>query len=190
MDFMGKRMILQAGIYDKPSLVVSPDGMLVAMSCMDGQIRLADTKSGTVYETIHLPCSARIYLEFSPDSKYLIMQGDDYTVKVWGISEREYLGYFKANQAILYSIIIPGTDRMALVDYYTLYLLDASEYSRIAQVPDGAIYIPDNESLIMTRNENAYRCYYKSVDKLLEELQRQYPGDSLTTEEKIQYNID
>lgn len=190
MDFMGKRMILQAGIYDQPSLVVSPDGTLVAMSCMDGQIRLADTKSGTVYETIHLPCFARIYLEFSPDSKYLIMQGDDYMVKVWGISEREYLGYFKANQAILYSIIIPGTDRMALVDYYTLYLLDASEYSRIAQVPDGAIYIPDNESLIMTRNENAYRCYYKSVDKLLEELQRQYPGDSLTTEEKIQYNID
>lgn len=190
MDFMGKRMIQLAGLYDLPSLVVSPDGTLVAMSCMDGQIRIADTKSGTVYETIPLPCSSRIYLEFSPDNKYLIMQGDDYMVKVWGISEREYLGYFQANQSIRYSIIAPGTDRMALVDFYTLYLLDTKEYSRIAQVPDGAIYIPDNESLIMTNKEKVYRCYYKNVDKLFEELERQYPGDSLTTEEKIQYNID
>ena len=190
LDFTGKRMMRFAASDDSESLVVSPDGTLVAVSCLDGMIRIADTKSGTVYEEIPLACTDRIYLEFSSDNKYLIMQGDDFVVKVWGISERKYLGYFQAHQAIKYSIIVPGADRIALVDFYALYLMDTTEYSRIAQITDGAVYIPDNESIIMTNREKVFRCYYKNVDMLLEELQRQYPGDSLTTEEKKKYNID
>ncbi len=189
-DFNGKRMMQLADIFGKQSVKVSSDGKLIAMGCMDGKVRIADTKSGDIYEEIPLACSDRLYLEFSPDDKYLIMQGDDYMVKVWGISEREYQAYFPAFQELKYSVMVPGSERIALVDYYMLYLMDTSEHSRIAEIYDGAVYIPDNNSIIMTHNENVYRCYYKNVDMLLEELQRQYPGDSLTTEEKIQYNID
>ena len=74
------------------SLAVSPDGRLVALSALDGQVRLFDPAKGELIESLHGHLNGVFGIAFSPDGRRLISaSGGREAVKLWDVGTRQEL---------------------------------------------------------------------------------------------------
>ncbi|MCX6922139.1 MAG: hypothetical protein NT154_02800, partial [Verrucomicrobia bacterium] len=74
------------------SLAVSPDGGLVALSTLDGQVRLFDPAVGELIESLHGHLNGVFGIAFSPDGRRLISaSGGRESVKLWDTGTRQEL---------------------------------------------------------------------------------------------------
>lgn len=80
------------------SLAFSPDGKLLAAACMDGKLRLFDGRTGEL-KKVWDDDSGRWWVVFSPDSKTLVSQSSDKTVKVWDVEKAKVLRTLQGNKA-------------------------------------------------------------------------------------------
>ncbi|MBI3423092.1 MAG: AAA-like domain-containing protein [Acidobacteria bacterium] len=76
--------------------VFSPDQKLVATGGMDTLVRLWDTASGKLRQTLRGHVSIVKGLAFSPDGKLLVSGGDDLTLRLWEVATGHELGQFKS----------------------------------------------------------------------------------------------
>ncbi len=83
---------------DKPLLcaVFSPDQQLVVTSGMDSLVRLWDTASGKLLQTLDRHTSLVKGLAFSADGKLLVSGGDDSLFQLWETATGRALGQFKS----------------------------------------------------------------------------------------------
>jgi WD40 repeat protein len=79
------------------SLAFSPDGKLLAAACMDGKLRLFDGRTGEL-KKVWDDDSGRWWVVFSPDSKTLVSQSRDKTVKVWDVEKAKVLRTLQGNK--------------------------------------------------------------------------------------------
>lgn len=186
----GEHLMQLSEVFSQDYLTVSPDGRFVAMCCMDDVVRIMDVNANKVFAEVNIPSSNRVMLKFTEDSERLIMQGDDLRVKIWGLREGDFLGYFDAVFQLKYLTNAPGNGEMAVFDDYGMYLLETEGYKCKAYVPYCIAYISDNRSFIQYNSGRVTRCYYKDVDALLTELENQFPGQSLSKEERDRYNVN
>jgi len=170
---------------------LSPDGSYLAMACSDGYVRLVDLSTLQTMQQIPLASHRDFYMEFTSDANILILQGDDRVIRIWDIAGQKYLNTFEVGGFELrYLIEDPEKGRIALCTGYGLSLLDTGTYAKVADVPEGVLYMPEEGCFIQQYRNLMFRTYYKDSAELLSELERQFPGESLSDQEKAVYNID
>ena len=178
-----------ADAYTLQYLAVSPDGKIAAMCCMDGMLRLVNVSDGSTVDEIPFNAKLHCSLYFTDDSKVLIMQGDDLVVKIRDIKGKTFLNSFDASYE-LKKPIQAGDGYIALSDVLNMYLLDTEHYGICATVLYGAVYIPSDKTFILSNAGHLYSVPHKDYKALKEEAYKQFPGASLTDEEKVRYNLE
>ncbi|MBP5151470.1 MAG: PQQ-binding-like beta-propeller repeat protein [Lachnospiraceae bacterium] len=176
-------------VYSLYFAAISHDGKNLAMCCSDGNLRIIDTKTGETVD--EMPFNARLQcgLYFTPDDERLILQGDDYMVRIRDIAKNEYLGFVDC----LYKIDRPVFDSegfTAVTDSGYLYLLKTDGYGMCAKIEGGECFFEDDGTILLSDGTRLYRTYYKDYTELMEEAKLQFPGAELSEEKKVKYNIN
>lgn len=190
-DFSDAGLHQVADSFREQGIVLSPGGEYLLMTCSDGYARLVDTASREVVQRIPFFAWDEAYLAFTSDGKRLILQGDDRAVRIWDIETQSEMNSFDDGSGLVIGIIdSPETGHLAICYGAGILLLETSSYTRIAEIPGGIVYLPEEGSMLLQASNHIYRCCYKDVAQLLEELEVQFPGETLTDEERAIYNID
>jgi WD40 repeat protein len=73
------------------ALAFSPDGRVLAVSCMDDVIRLLEVATGNLLGTLTGHKQAVLSVVFSPDGKTLATASDDSTLRLWNVATQQEL---------------------------------------------------------------------------------------------------
>ena len=171
-----------------PYLTCDFRGKYAAMACEDGYVRVFEFMTGRVLYTIPMQVKRTCFLGFTKDSEHIILQGDDYRVRIYRISDGICRNSFDAPAPVSY--LIEDGERIALCDNFKLNLLDAETFGRLAFVPDGITYLASSKTFILVDGTRAWATQYKDYNELLAEAKRQFPGAKLSEEKRMAYNIE
>ncbi|MBO4653259.1 MAG: TIR domain-containing protein [Lachnospiraceae bacterium] len=169
-------------------LACDASGKYIAMACADGNVRILSFASGETLYTIPLSVQSVCFLGFTSDAGHIVMQGDDYIVRVYNLADGSCVNSFDVPMRVSY--MIEDGDRIAVCDNYTVSLVDASSFGRLAYVEDAVTYLASDKTFILVDGRNAWAAKYKDYKALLQEAKKQFPGSSLSEEKKVTYNIE
>ena len=169
-------------------VVCDASGQYAAMACADGNVRIFEIASGATVRTIPLMVQSVCFIGFSADAKRIILQGDDFLVKVYDIADGTCINRFDAPASIEY--LVEDGDIIALCDNVTVSLLNAESFGRLAYVPEAVVYLAKDRKFVRVNNGRMWLVPYKDYKELLLEAERQFPGAELSEEKKVSYNIE
>ncbi len=173
------------------ALAVNGDGSLLAVSCRDGKLRVLDVNEMETVAEIPFSCVNRIFIEFSRDGSKLLMQGDDYYLRVYDLEKKTFV-YIATNQYREIQDIIEDENlgTISLVTTDNIIILNAHDYERIARIEGGESFFPQNEMIYSKNGTLLYAFPYMTLEMLQEETKEQFGDESLTELEKIKYYIE
>lgn len=169
-------------------MVCDATGKYAAMACQDGYVRVLSLPECETVLKLPIQTFSVCFLGFTKDSECFFAEGDDYRVKVFRLADGTCLNNFEAPTRVSYLLEADGI--IAVCDNYTVSLLNAEDFGRLAYVPYASIYLPDSQSFVLTSGRSAYKAGYKNYRELLDEAKRQFPDAELTEEKRVQYNIE
>lgn len=175
--------------YMNQFMAISDDDQYVAMCCMDGIVRIVDTSSEAVISEIPLQTIRRDFLEFTKDGQCIIVQGDDYKIRIWNIAKGEYINSFEIDVETEVKYIVDDGDHIAVCTGFYTYMLETENYGLVASVPYSMTYLSEEDAFICCSNSDIYKTYYKDYKQLIAEADRQFPDSELSEEDKVRYNI-
>ncbi|UUZ51520.1 hypothetical protein LP420_20485 [Massilia sp. B-10] len=68
-------------------VVYSPDGKLMATASSDQSVRLWDSESGALLQTMDGHQGWVTSVRFSPNGKFLVSGGEDHTTRLWRVRD-------------------------------------------------------------------------------------------------------
>ncbi len=177
-----------SNVYTLKYMTVSHTGNLLAMCCKDGNVRIVDTQSCDIIDTIPFNANNRLAIYFTKDDKNLIMQGDDLKIKIRNIEDKTYVNTI--DSAYTMTRPIYGHDNMAICDGAYLYLLNSDDYGVCAKIDGGKALFSSDNSILITTGSKLYSTFYKDYKALLREARKQFPEAKLTEEKRVKYNMN
>ncbi|MCR5716726.1 MAG: WD40 repeat domain-containing protein, partial [Lachnospiraceae bacterium] len=172
-------------------MVLNTDGTLLAMSCMDGFVRVYDMAQETVIAKFAAVGRNRIFLAFSPDSRHLLLQADDYYFKVYDLESASVM-MAAANQynQILRAQFDETAGKVVLYGYDRSYILNADTYELTSYVEEGVL-VNFARDLVLTHNRGELLSYpYLDLEELLALAGREVNGEELSEEKRLQLHVE
>lgn len=174
--------------YPLSYLVTDSTGQYAAMACADGNVRIIALSLKEVVLTIPMKVNGTCFLGFTEGTGHIILQGDDYRVRIYRIADGVCLNSYDAPAKLSY--MVTDDARIALCDNYTVMLVDSESFGLLAYVPDAVTYLAKDRKFILKRGRTVRSVGYKDYKELLTEAGRQFPGAKLSDEKKVTYNIE
>jgi len=178
--------------YDRNAgaLLISNDGTRLLVRCADGTIRILDTASFGVVDTINLNTgSSEYFVAFSADDQDLIIQGRDGYLRVYSLLDDEYT-YFAESAGD--RIVRIYTDEESGLSYTfgfgEMRILDNETMEPLAVVDRGKTFCPATGMIYSYSQNRLVTFKYMPVKALLAELKNQFPGEGLSDEERLRYH--
>ncbi len=169
---------------------LSGDGKYLAMCCMDGNVRLADTADLSTKATIPLQTKNNTFLRFIDGSRYLVLQGDDHKIRIWDIEKGAFAVSSDCYRNMEYVVFDKEDGLLAVGDGAQVFLFETNTYGLVAYVPYCKAYIKDKNRFVLESRYELFHTTYKDYATLLQEAKIQFPNTALTEEEKVKYNIE
>ena len=190
-EFKDDNMRTVAEGYYKDFMALSPDGRYLALCCADGMLRLADTSSFETVSEVPLESYLRSYVSFTDDGSHIVVQGDDYRIRIYDVEAKAYVTALESDGTIDHIVCDDKNGLMAVCTGSSLFLFETESYGIVAYAEDGLLYLKSNGSILVSMDRaEIRRTYYKDYRKLIEEAKKQFPGASLSDEKKTRYNVD
>ncbi|WP_044913749.1 toll/interleukin-1 receptor domain-containing protein [Butyrivibrio sp. WCE2006] len=172
-------------------MTLSPDGKYLAITCMDGNVRIVDIKSLATVEVIPMDAYYQAYVSFTSDNKHLVMQGDDYKVRIWDMDSREIVNSVDTGVKVRCIVCDEDSKLMAVCSGYGMLLYETDTYGCVADIDRGMAYFSDDDSILISSDRMDLKCtQYKNYKQLIEEAKKQFAGAVLSAEKKVKYNIN
>lgn len=180
-----------SGSLSEDYLAISNDDKYVALCCRDGMLRILNTSTLMTYAEIPLQTYLRAFVAFTDDGSHIVMQGDDYKVRIWDMDSKSFVTSIDGTGIVDYIVCNEESNLIAVCQGYDLFLFETEGYGCVAYAGDGVFYLKTNDSILLSRNRrDVHRIYYKDYKKLMEEACKQFPGAALNDEKKAKYNIN
>ncbi len=139
---------------------------------------------------IWLQSYLRSFVSFTDDGTHLVMQGDDYRIRIWDMNAGSFVCTMDGSGSVDHIVCDDESGLLAICQGYGLFLFETDGYGCVAYADNGMVYLKDNDSILLSNDRRTIsRTYYKDYKTLKEEAHRQFPGASLSDEKKVKYNI-
>ncbi len=189
-DVSEKKILSNTNIAYHDFMKISPDGKMLSVMSADHQLSFINLKQEKIISSFPVKFSSNVYMRFSDDSRYFYIQTDDYVFRIWDIRNNEFVCSFNTENAMFkYEIYDKGSNKLVLGNTYNLSVIDTEKNGLVTVVPRGVAFLKNN-SFIIYNKKHLYRTYYKDYQKLLEEISAQFTDTTLSSEEKVRYNIN
>ncbi len=180
-----------AGNSNKTCMDLSSGGKYVALCCSDGYLRVYDIAASKTQSEIPFDSYMKAFIAFTDDERHIVMQGDDYRIRIWDIEDGTFVNTTNASGTVGWITCDEDSNRMAVCLKDSLYLYETDGYGCIAGADNGLVYFKSNDSILMSSDHKEIkRTYYKDYKALMEEAGKQFPGAVLTDEKRVKYNIN
>ncbi len=190
-EFKDENIRTVAAGYYKDFMALSPGGEYIAICCEDGMMRIVDTASFETVSEVPLESYLRSYVSFTDDGSHILVQGDDYRIRIYDMKTGAYVTTTDSNGSISYIVCDEKNGLMAACTGSSVFLFETNGYGLVAFAEDGITYLKSNGSILLSIDRATIkRTYYKDYKKLVEEAKKQFPGAALSAEKKIRYNVD
>ena len=180
-----------AGSYNKTCLDISSGGRYVALCCSDGYLRILDTASLKTLDKVPFNSYLKSFVAFTDDESHIVMQGDDYRIRIWDIEAGAFVNNTNAADVLGAVICDEDSGLMAACMSGSMFLYETTGYGCVAYADDGHLYFKSNEAILLSDNgKDIKRTYYKDYKTLMEEAGKQFPNAVLDDEKRVKYNIN
>ncbi len=172
-------------------MAVSADGKLLAVSCMDNRLRIMDTSSMETIAEVSFAGKNNCFLYFSKDGSTMILQGDDYYLKVYSIAKQQFLYVASEQNNTTEEVIENDTTGVVVIKTSAeMIIFDRTTYGKIAEIEKGLAYFKEQKKIYCKDGTVLCEFPFKTLDMLIEEAGEQFGEDALTEMEKIQYHVE
>lgn len=176
-------------------MALSPNGKYIALNCIDYTVRIYDVEQEQVVYEIPFGGRGFSFLQFTPDSTKLLMQGDDYYLQVYDLNKGAKI---QANSVRAYHIsqvdYLEDEDgnlaKVALHCGSTMCLLNADTFDLTAAITNGCDISLKNDIILCAKYKSVVSFPYYSLEELYEIAREQTGGKKLTEEQRVQLNVD
>lgn len=173
------------------SMAISEDGTLFAVNCMDNMLRVLDVNNMTTIAEIPFSATSTCFLAFSEDGKNIFMQGSDYYLRVYNLDTQEFVYHASMQCYEIKSILFDQKAGAICVNTSSgMLLLNEEDYDTIAIIDRGEAYLHSYSRIYCRYGTTLYQFPYMTLDMLLEEAKKQFGDDTLSKQERMQYNVD
>lgn len=180
-----------AGNYSKTCLDLSPKGKYAALSCKDGFLRILDTETLKTHDKVPFKSYLKSNIIFTDDESHIVMQGDDYRIRIWDIDEGVFSNTINASGNLGFIICDEDSGLMAACLSEGLYLYETDGYGCVAKADKGLAYLKGSDTILINDDKrNIKRIHYKDYRTLMEEAKKQFPNAVLDDEKRVKYNIN
>ncbi len=168
---------------------ISPDGKSAVLNCIDGTAKIIDMGSGKVIDSIPFYGSMKAFLQFSPDGKYLLTQGDDYYFRVYDVEKHEMTHYSDSQYYEIREVRYEG-DHAELVSLSSIYLLNRDTWELTCYIDEGLAVSFEKDQVLSSHYETLYRFPYYDLAEMLNMAKEEVNGQELSPEKRLQLNMD
>lgn len=173
------------------AVCVNTDGSLAAVNCQDGAIRVIDLGTAQVLDTIAFRADSQVFMKFSPDSRNLLMQGDNGIFESYDLQKKQtsYISkeqYYKIKDATFY----PEQNMVVLDATGGSYILNADTYECAEEIEDAKGFDPAGGEVYAAFDTELVKFPYETLSMLYQEAAKQVGNHTLSEQKRIQYHID
>ncbi len=177
---------------EKTAFAISSDGKLLAVNCIDGKIRIYDTKSKETLHEITFYGGHNCFIRFLNDANQLIMQGDNACYSVYDLEGKKIMYSIEEGRYDEIEDVVNNKDEktLTLITGTDMFILNKADYAPIARIAGGAAYISKYDSVYVQDARILYRFPYLDLDEMIEEAHRQFGEATLSDNERARYYIN
>ncbi len=172
-------------------VTLSNDDKMAALTCTDGMLRIYDTASWELIDSLEFYGDYSDLVVFSADGDKLFLQGMDLYFKIYDMSDKEYV--FSSDGQLLDIDEVNYDEQnntVALCNYTDMFVVDVAGNSFIHRAPQGKIFLPGKQSMICASSSNLYRFRVKTLEDLVKAFRDEFGQIELSNEQKLIYKID
>lgn len=183
--------VIASGAEINEIMELSRDGRFLAVCCTDNVLRILDIQTMETAAEFSFAGRYNCFLHFSKDGSTLILQGDDYYLKMYSMEEQKFL-YIAAGQNNSVEEVIENdkTDVIVIKTIEEMVIFERATAGKIAEIESGLSYFPEQKKIYCSKGNVLYEFPYKSLETLMKEAKEQFGEETLTEMEKIQYHVD
>lgn len=179
-----------AFVYGDTPFAINPDGSLLAVSCVDNQLRILDTKEMKITDEIEFAGHNRLFIGFA-DNRKIIMQGDTFYYRVYDVKKHKFLFVSKEQNNMIQDMIIDNQAKtICLITTSEMLILNQKDFEPLACIENGLTYMPKHGYVFNKYINTLYRYPYMDLDMMLKEAEKVFGDNGLTERERTQYNVD
>ena len=177
-------------IYKRTPFSLNHDNSKMVIGCTDGYVRVVNTDTFDVTDEIQLSLGSDGFAMFSEDDTKLIMQGDDYYVRVYDANEHTLLSVSDEQFNIIEDAYYEeGSNKVILNSGDNLLILTRDTYNIMSYVEIGYAYNAKTGKIYLGNRGELYTCDYMDYNQLLAEKDVQFAGKELSDTKILQYHI-
>lgn len=172
-------------------VAVSTDGKRVAVAGRDNYLYVFDTQTNEVISKVSFASYYRSYLKFSEDGNQIILQGDDYYLRVYDIDKNDFV-YLDTEQINKIDKVIFHSEQNNIYVQTSVgfYLLDASNYEKIAYAKNGIGYLAKEKEIFAYGDNTLSKFPYMDLEALIKQAKELYGNEKLSEQKRIKYNVE
>jgi DNA-binding beta-propeller fold protein YncE len=176
-------------------LALSDDGKYVAMNCIDYKVRVYDLEEEKIVSEIPFGGRSRAFIEFTPDSKNILLQGDDYYLQVYNMEKQAMIQtgstqlftiddveYLKNEDGEIEKVVLHNPSEM--------YLLTPDTYDVTTEIINGCDISLENDIVMCAKHKEIVTFPYYSLDEMYELAKEETKGEGLSPEQRVRLNVD
>ena len=176
---------------DGVHIAFSEDGTTVALSCVDNLLRVYSVDSLELLDEIPYCGGTRGYMKFLNEDRHILLQGDDYYIRVYDLETGEFVYVSKEQYNMIQTISLDQKQNHLILDVGAgLLVLQTNDYQPILDDVTAVLYMPQNQYVYSEYADVIYRFPYMETKLLMKEARNQFGSATLSTEERIQYNLE
>ena len=177
--------------YQVRSIVLNSNDNLAALICYDGHLRIYDLETNKVVNEIEYHGDNYSFVEFSADNQLLYLQGDDLYFRIYDM-EGDATVFLMDEQIgdISYTFYDEQSNRLAIFNYYEMYIIDLDSYGLVDRADCGRLYIPRYQTIISARGTEFTTFKIKSQEDLINKVKERFKDAQLTELQRLKYRIN
>ena len=169
---------------DADMLSLSDDGKYLAIACTDSTLKVMDTKTLQIIGSVPYYCNNYSLIRFTPDSRTLILQGDDLKIKIMDVKTSEIESIQEENTSIKDVSFYKDDNLIVMKGLSYMLLYDWDTFSKKASA-EGGLFVSPKNGIVMSEKYGLVGSYpYLDLKGLLAEEEKQYGSQTLTAAEK------